>query len=177
MPNGTLRPDHIEAYKFLGDYIRTCYGQPIAHTSVTAASGTLSFPETDVDRFVLTEDQAAGQKVRSFSLSANGKVLYSGTSIGHKHIALLPQRVRLSLVAINITAVAATNVTVAAFNCTSTVPAPTSCNAVQGKMFDGPVASTIHGLDVDTCCDACRWVLPSVSWCSQTPAIALLSVP
>lgn len=40
---------------------------------------------------------------------------------------------------------------------TSVVPPPASCNAVEGKAFiNGPIASTIKGLDVDTCCDACR---------------------
>lgn len=45
------------------------------------------------------------------------QTIYTGSSIGNKHIALLPQRMRLSEVVVAVTTVAPTNVTFGAYNC------------------------------------------------------------
>ena len=42
--NGSLPIEHVEAYQGLGDFIRYCYGNPVASTSFTGLMGDLVIP-------------------------------------------------------------------------------------------------------------------------------------
>ena len=92
---GVLRPDHIERYKELGDWLHECYGVPIAESAMGGLEqldGAMSFtvpPGHQVDRVMLQEDLTDGQRVRGFEVMQGGAVLLSGSSIGNKYIGLL----------------------------------------------------------------------------------------
>ena len=92
---GILRPDHIERYKELGDWLHECYGVPIAEAAMGGLEqqdGAMSFtvpPGHQVDRVMLQEDLTDGQRVRGFEVMQGGAVLLSGSSIGNKYIGLL----------------------------------------------------------------------------------------
>eukprot|EP00698_Gefionella_okellyi_P025619 TRINITY_DN9444_c0_g1_i2.p1 TRINITY_DN9444_c0_g1~~TRINITY_DN9444_c0_g1_i2.p1 ORF type:complete len:328 (-),score=60.50 TRINITY_DN9444_c0_g1_i2:126-1109(-) len=98
-PEGTLPATHIAAYEFLGNYVAQCYGKPLAQTSFTGLNSTLRV-DASIDRVVLREDQQYGQRVRSFSVAVNGKVVYTAESVGNRHIALLAERVAASTVSV-----------------------------------------------------------------------------
>eukprot|EP00456_Euglypha_rotunda_P008792 TRINITY_DN11805_c0_g1_i2.p1 TRINITY_DN11805_c0_g1~~TRINITY_DN11805_c0_g1_i2.p1 ORF type:complete len:137 (+),score=11.39 TRINITY_DN11805_c0_g1_i2:128-538(+) len=95
MPEGTLRDDHIAAYQQFGDYLQSCYGTPIDATyGSKVVTLTLSLPSSvAINQFVLQEDQSGGQRVLAFTISVmqtgSWQQVYSGNSIGNKHIALL----------------------------------------------------------------------------------------
>lgn len=55
----------------------------------TEAEITLNFPKTRITKVVLGEDLKFSQRVESFTLSADGKELARGTTIGYKEIVLL----------------------------------------------------------------------------------------
>ena len=81
----------------------SCYGAdasvpgkktPVGVASAASLAGTsVVVPlSASADRVVLQEDLSHGQQIRSFTISdVNGATLYNGTSLGHKHIALLKQ--------------------------------------------------------------------------------------
>ena len=96
-PNGTVRGTLQEAaLAGLGAYIRQCYGAPVLETSGAGSVFTLapSAPLQGVDRLVIAEDQALGQRVRAYqvrALWANGSsaVVDAGSSVGNKKITAL----------------------------------------------------------------------------------------
>ena len=55
----------------LGDFIRGCYGKPVASTTGSGVRNfTLSLGAgASVDRVVVAEDQSQGQLVRAFSIT------------------------------------------------------------------------------------------------------------
>lgn len=58
--NGQVDPAHAAAYKQFGDWIRSCYGKPVARTHSNGTQVTLlSIPAADalVDRIWIREDQ------------------------------------------------------------------------------------------------------------------------
>jgi alpha-L-fucosidase len=101
MANGTLAPNFVARLNEFGAWIQGCYGQdasvPGTKSPVGVASGS-SLAGTSIkiglsasaDRMVLMEDLTHGQRIRSFTISdAAGQSIYNGSSLGHKHIALL----------------------------------------------------------------------------------------
>lgn len=93
---------------------RGCYGTAIASLSGSSKSiYTLLIPVNSplVDRVVVAEDQTKGQLIRTFTLTgqlSNGSsvTLSTGSSVGNKYIAVLPQALPLQAVQLNVTSVA-----------------------------------------------------------------------
>ena len=107
MPDGSLAPNFVQRFKEFGGWIKACYGidaavkgtkTPVGSAS-TAALGTSSVQISlrangSADRLVLQEDLAYGQRIRRFNVTdSRGDLLYNGSSLGHKHIALLHRQV------------------------------------------------------------------------------------
>ena len=94
----------MQRFKEFGGWIKACYGIDAAvkgtkapvGTASAAALGTssvqISFRDSSsADRLVLQEDLTYGQTIRRFNVTdSRGALLYNGSSLGHKHIALLP---------------------------------------------------------------------------------------
>lgn len=118
--SGLIPARHAARYKELGDFIRSCYGQPISHfsnaTTETGVSITFDYP-TSIDRIVMMEDQTTGQLIRSYEVYAkvvdaeemNGTLdvpwtlVSSGSSIGHKRIDLFDESITVTDVLVNAT--------------------------------------------------------------------------
>ncbi len=108
-PNGTVAGTaQAAALATLGTFISGCYGAPIAQTSGTGTSFTV-MPSAAValDRVVLQEDQATGQRARAWELKAfiaNGSTvqLARGESIGNKRIIAFPEVAQITMVLLNI---------------------------------------------------------------------------
>ena len=98
--DGLVEDTHAAVYKQLGDWVRSCYGHPVAQTTVvTSSSGgdwtyDLLVPAGAVfDRLQLREDTVMGQRVRSYNVvlvdGAGAIALAAGQAIGTKRIWLL----------------------------------------------------------------------------------------
>lgn len=94
---GNVHPTHATQYQALGNWIRTCYGSPVAATSgVNVTTLTLSLGATApaVDRVIIQEDQTFGQRVRAYAIdflpqgSSTWEPFSTGSSIGNKRIDL-----------------------------------------------------------------------------------------
>jgi alpha-L-fucosidase len=105
--SGTLPPDQVKRFEEFGEWIEGCYGDGnrVAHTggntSVVpggSAEGTSSLvlqlpagggidAPKPIDRVVIEEDQAYGQRILAWNVSTDtGVVLGSGKSVGNKRI-------------------------------------------------------------------------------------------
>lgn len=85
---GLLPDSDVKRVIELGDWIRDEYGRPAAQ----AASTCVTLPRAMmVNRAILMEDIALGERVRGYeivaSLDGKQQVVYTGSAIGHKHIA------------------------------------------------------------------------------------------
>lgn len=120
--SGLIPARHAARYKELGDFIQSCYGQPIASpraTNATTATGvslTFEYP-TAIDRIAMMEDQTNGQVIRSYEVyakivdaeEANGTLevpwtlVSAGSSIGHKRIDLFDRAITVTDVVVNAT--------------------------------------------------------------------------
>jgi alpha-L-fucosidase len=113
-PNGTVPAAQAAAASALGAFVAACYNAPIVQGSGNGQRVITLMPSVAlaIDRVVVQEDIRSGQLVRAFELSAllpggATQLLASGTSIGHKFIAVLAAPVTVAQVTINFTAVAA----------------------------------------------------------------------
>lgn len=100
--DGLVHPDHAQLYKQLGDWIRACYGKPLAQAAGNTTLLTLSLPAgARVDRVVIEEDQAAGQRIRAWTVEAESGGAWasvtSGKAVGNKRIATFPNATPSSL--------------------------------------------------------------------------------
>ena len=93
-PDGLLPEGDVRRLEEWGAEIERRYGSPVAGTS--GQGDTLlvegSAPEP-IGRCVISEDIRAGERIRKFRIEARKqdglwKTVYSGTSVGHKHIAV-----------------------------------------------------------------------------------------
>jgi alpha-L-fucosidase len=112
MPNGSMAANFVTRLAEFGGWIKACYGAeaavPVPGTKLpvgSAAGAVLDGASVrfvlskSADRLVLQEDLKHGQRIRNFNVSdADGVVVYTGTSLGHKHIALLSRNVSGELV-------------------------------------------------------------------------------
>ena len=116
--DGLVEDTHAVQYKKLGDWVRACYGTPLASTSGTGSTYTITLPGgATYDRFQLREDTVTGQRVHGYTVEAStdGGATWSpvlaGQAIGTKRIKLLdkpvtaPAQTQLRL---NVTAALAT---------------------------------------------------------------------
>jgi hypothetical protein len=90
---GRVDPTHAALYKKLGDWIKTCYGTPVASSAVVKAEGSIWTVEIDtgttaVDRVMIQENQTLGQRILSYRVvdASSGAVLTHGQSVGNKRI-------------------------------------------------------------------------------------------
>ena len=86
-----VEPTHAQRYKEFGDWIRTCYGTPVAQTSGSGLTFTLNVTKP-VDRIIIREDLSQGQRVRQYVVeyqtagSSVWQQWFSGSSVGNKRI-------------------------------------------------------------------------------------------
>merc|ERR1711924_557665 len=91
---GGVDPKHAAAYKQFGDWIRSCYGTPVAHGSMPKGqtSFELSFASASIDRVLMEEDQTRGQLIIDYIVEANVGGTWvqfsAGTTVGAKRIDL-----------------------------------------------------------------------------------------
>ena len=66
--NGQVSPFHAARYKEFGDWIRSCYGAPLASTSGSGTEFTvyLDAASPPIDRYMIQEDQSFGQRIREY---------------------------------------------------------------------------------------------------------------
>merc|ERR1712070_170579 len=94
--DGLVEDTHAKVYKQLGDWVRQCYGSPLAATSGRGDIFYLKMQHGDTfDRFQLQENIVLGQRVRNYTIESSydgnvWKALVSGSAIGMKRIHLLP---------------------------------------------------------------------------------------
>ena len=109
--DGLVEDTHAAVYKQLGDWVRGCYGKPLATASGTGAldaNGSTVFSVvvgagSVFDRFQMIEDTWHGQRVHAWTISAEAKggggasagsaVLATGQAIGIKRIILLGRNI------------------------------------------------------------------------------------
>lgn len=119
--SGLIPARHAARYKELGDFIRSCYGNPITRqvSNTTIENGvSLKFEyPTSIDRVVMMEDQENGQVIRAYEIYAkivdedetNGtlevpwSLVSNGSSVGHKRIDLLKDAITVTDVLVNAT--------------------------------------------------------------------------
>ena len=87
---GNVPEKAMQLYVQLGQWIRSCYGQPDATAFAHNFTLVASVGSQGADRFILMEDQQFGQLVRTYEVLVDGKVVAEGTSIGHKRIQFFP---------------------------------------------------------------------------------------
>jgi alpha-L-fucosidase len=95
--DGLVEDTHAAMYAALGNWVRTCYGSPVAETTVAVPTlptdpwvYALKVPVGAVfDRVQLREDTVVGQRVRNYTVAVNGMTVATGQSIGIKRIFLL----------------------------------------------------------------------------------------
>jgi alpha-L-fucosidase len=92
-PNSSVASTHMAQYQNLGNWIRSCYGSPIAQAAMAPQSTVLNIvvpAGKSVDRIQLLEDQTNGQIVHVYTVSGLGssgwQLLSNGTSIGAQQI-------------------------------------------------------------------------------------------
>jgi alpha-L-fucosidase len=91
---GEVDPVHALAYKSFGDWIRSCYGAPVAVGGLLygETSLTISLPPGGslIDRVMLQEDQTRGQFIVSYVVQVHAggswQPFSSGVSVGQKRI-------------------------------------------------------------------------------------------
>ncbi|MBD8488487.1 hypothetical protein IFO69_06990 [Echinicola sp. CAU 1574] len=92
--NGLVPVKDANRMKEFGDEVKRIYASPIAETSGTGKKLMLKLETGEViNHVVLQEDIRFGERIRAFVLEGkvNGKwkEIYTGSSIGHKHIIVL----------------------------------------------------------------------------------------
>lgn len=70
MDDGSMNPDDAAVYAAFGKWIQSCYGGPVA--------------------------PPRGERITGWQIRANGAVVLSGTSVGHKIIQILPNATTLT---------------------------------------------------------------------------------
>eukprot|EP01052_Picozoa_sp_SAG31_P007400 SAG31_NODE_353_length_17229_cov_8.702160_4_plen_290_part_00 len=97
---GRIDPAHARLYERFGTWIRQCYGgEPAGRAVLNGTAGVttveMNLGNAMADRFVLQEDQTAGQHILQYRVVRvdSGSVLSHGRSIGNKKIDLLGHNV------------------------------------------------------------------------------------
>ena len=159
---GVLRPDHITRYAELVDWLHECYNTPVATMAPGDKTASVAVPPGhEADRVVIQEDLSVGQRVRNFTIKVNGAPAASGSSIGHKWIALLdkvyPAGSKFTLdiqQAVGTPKIKAFSL----FNCSRT-PTATGCSYQKDfkwKIVPSITIATLPGSTLNKCCSACQ---------------------
>lgn len=92
---GQVDASHAALYKQFGDWIRQCYGSPLAAGELDGNGGTVLEIEAKapVDRVVLQEDQRDGQLVLEYQVTlvregGQSSIFSKGRAVGNKKIDL-----------------------------------------------------------------------------------------
>lgn len=96
--DGLVQDTHAAVYRALGEWVRACYGTPLASTSGSGVEFALRVTKgAAFDRLQLMENIVVGQRVRNYTIetrpsagAANWTVVAGGGAIGRKRIVLLP---------------------------------------------------------------------------------------
>jgi alpha-L-fucosidase len=129
--DGIVEPRHASRYKELGDFIRSCYGQPlVSNFTCSQDNCILQLPSTQlVDRVVIREDlrSASGITIRQWSI--DGLMMWGdclncwinipparGQSIGFKRIVLFGEGVLVRAIRLNIEKTSGSAPTLAQFD-------------------------------------------------------------
>ena len=102
--SGLVQDTHAAMYQALGDWVRECYGMPVGATSGRGAVLTWAVhaaASQSVDRLMLREEMAMGERVRRWRVEARAvgapagvwTTIASGGQIGRKRIVLLKKSV------------------------------------------------------------------------------------
>jgi alpha-L-fucosidase len=105
---GMIDPNHAIAYKLFGDWIRSCYGSPVAAAYLDAGAPSVTLPISgSIDRISLSENQVSGQFIISWTaevlIAGAWTPFVSGSTIGSKRIAIAAAPVATSSLRVNIT--------------------------------------------------------------------------
>jgi len=115
--DGLVPARYAARYKALGDFIRSCYGAPIAtgpgecgcDKTGRCTCETYYLTPVAVDRVVLREDQSAGQLIRTYTVEARINNVWSrqsnGTSVGNKRIDIWQTAQIINALRITVTAI------------------------------------------------------------------------
>ena len=107
---GLLHESDVQMMRAFGERVRKVYGQPLPYGEMKEEDGLYVIEHTSykdgwgysrgvpvINRVMIREDVAQGQRIRKFRLYAHLRVckhdrvfLYEGCTVGHKHIAVLP---------------------------------------------------------------------------------------
>ena len=93
---GEVDPTHAVRYKEFGDWIRSCYGTSVASVSNVTGNEVMVkvSGDVEVDRVMIREELAKGQRIRAFSVSyqtakdTSWQTFGSAHSVGNKRIML-----------------------------------------------------------------------------------------
>ena len=115
MPSGRFDPRDVARLAEFRRALDDAFGAPIpaaidrCDLSETQCTLTLTLPEARRVRYlVLAEDLSVGQRVERFVVRNGSRVLYRGTTIGHRRICPLPDGVSCGALTVTITAARAT---------------------------------------------------------------------
>ena len=170
--NTSIPAAAMRLYAELGNWTRRCYGEggmaavgALASTASTVHNCSnvrlgLKTPAV-IDRLLIKEELAGGQRIMAFRLLVDGVQVYNGTAIGSAHIALLGRNVTGTVVELEITATRGGMASVRLF----AVPDPMACwlpaasggcSLVPDTLYSGVALHTLSVGDVQACCHACR---------------------
>jgi len=98
---GLVEEKHAARYKELGEWVRECYGKPIASTNGTGSNFKIVLEYATFDRFQIKEAIEGGELVREFEIHIDrvgmgSNVLYRGQAIGRKRIVVLNEPITVS---------------------------------------------------------------------------------
>eukprot|EP00041_Stephanoeca_diplocostata_P020989 m.480671 g.480671 ORF g.480671 m.480671 type:complete len:634 (-) comp21709_c0_seq4:260-2161(-) len=110
---GRVDPKHEARYGEFGDWIRTCYGTPVGSFvgSATGSVFTINLTSAQsVDRVVIRENQAHGQRIRAYMVEYSGtgaaddwKTFSTGTGVGNRFISVLAAPVKAITLRLTVT--------------------------------------------------------------------------
>lgn len=109
---GRVHPTHAARYKEFGDWIRQCYGSPVA-SNFTVSKRNLEYmlhfdKPTSIDRVMIQEDQSKGQHIRNYTVEVTTMqtnewlVLSTGQSVGNKRIDVAKMYINATAVKLTI---------------------------------------------------------------------------
>lgn len=173
-PNTSILEAALKLYNQLGNWTRACYGEGGTAAQTALATTTrahincstvrLVLPQGPalIDRFIIKEELAGGQKILNFSIVADNNTVYNGSAVGSVHIALLGNKTKASVVELRIHATragapASINLFAVPDPTACALPPPSDgCTIVPNMLYSGPAFKSLETHDVQSCCDACR---------------------
>ena len=107
-PDGLLPEGDVQRLEEWGKEIALRYGRPVACVKGDDYSFILELPSSvSVDRCVVGENISLGERIRSFRIEAmdslgEWQTVYTGSSVGHKHIAIFSHPVKTTALRLSV---------------------------------------------------------------------------